>query len=208
MPPHTFGKGRAALESLEKASLADGRLVAMLQDWHRLDCLEAGYPVFDEEAAWWGARMFTRVSWLYLDRASAAADASDLLREEMPGGDRATAHFSADLALRWLPDLHVLARAASPEDPLIEQMRLLGRRAPLSGIGIPWLAEGEKLEGIPHRLAIIQSDAGIWRLLIDRVIERRDREKLTDPAIAESVAVALGAFPRELADGFLDAPRP
>lgn len=196
MPRYPLGKGFECLEKLEAAARTEGRLLGMLHDWHRIDSLEAGSPTFDEEAAWWGARMFLRVAWLYLDRAASEEDSAALLKEDMPRKDTAEAHFSADLTLHWLPDLFKQAQAASPEDPLLGHIRLLAARAPLSGMGISW-----PNPSIPDAL---RAHPGIWRLLIDRVIASRDREKLSDPAIAEAVRTALGSFADVLAKGLLD----
>src|SRR5437867_9387461 len=46
--------------------------------------------------------------------------------------------YSADLALRVLPDVLTLARAASPDDPLVAALREIARRWPLSSVGEPF----------------------------------------------------------------------
>lgn len=204
MPFYPMGKGADFLKQIERSALEDGSLLAMLHDWHRVDSLEAGRPLFDEEAAWWGARMFIRSAWLYLERGTSALHLESLLGEPMPHSDSAAAHFSADLCLRWLPDLYAQARAISPTDPLLTHLRTLASRAPLSGIGIPWKSDDSEAKGPATIPNAAQNDTGIWRLLIDRVIERRDREKLSHPAILNSVRSALGAYADILAKGLLD----
>lgn len=201
---YPMGKGLDFLKQIERSAHDEGSLLAMLHDWHRVDSLEASSPLFDEEAAWWGVRMFVRAAWLYLERGTSAQHLDSLLGEPMPHSDSAAAHFSADLTLRWLPDLYTQARAVSPNDPLLAHLRNLASQAPLSGIGIPWGpddSEPKRPITIPNA---VTNDAGIWRLLIDRVIERRDREKLTHPAVSNSVRVALGSFGDVLAKGLLD----
>lgn len=99
---------------------------------------------------------------------------------------------SADLLLRHLPELHALACSMSSDDPLVAGLESAARRFPLSGVGVP-LAEP-----LPD-LTLLHRHAGLWRLYLDRVIERQDKSRLRDFQVARAVADALGEHAHTLA---------
>jgi hypothetical protein len=98
--------------------------------------------------------------------------------------------YSADLALRVLPDVLALAKAASPDDPLVTALREIARRWPLSSVGEP-LAGADVSPFIDHR--------ALRQLYADRIIARGDASRLDDPRVAQSVREALGAHAADLA---------
>jgi hypothetical protein len=113
---------------------------------------------------------------------------------------------SADLTLRHLPELHAQARSMSPDDPLVMGLESAARRFPLSGVGVP-LAEP-----LPD-LTLLHRHPGLWRLYLDRVIERQDTSRLRDSQVARAVADALGEHAHTLAPKIaaslaLDPPSP
>lgn len=99
---------------------------------------------------------------------------------------------AVDLALRHLPELHHMAKSMSSGDPLVSGLEAAARRFPLSGVGI---ALEEPLPGV----ATLKRHPGLWRLFIDRVIERQDVSRLADPAVRAAVADALGEHALRLA---------
>ena len=115
-----------------------------------------------------------------------------LVREErLPQHPRTAGdHYSADLALRFLPDIWRLAKEAAEGDPLVTTIRELAARWPLSSVGIPDLP-ALAIDGIAEHPALLA-------LYVDRIIERRDRSRLGDPRIREAFLTAIGAH-RELA---------
>ena len=115
-----------------------------------------------------------------------------LVREErLPQHPRTAGdHYSADLALRFLPDIWRLAKEAAEGDPLLTTIRQMAARWPLSSIGIPDLP-APVIDGIAGH-------PSLRTLYVDRIIERRDRSRLGDPRIREAFLTAIGAH-RELA---------
>lgn len=99
----------------------------------------------------------------------------------------ATAHYSADVVLRFLPDAWRLVRAASESDTLAPRLVALGRRWPLSSIGIPGVW--------PARIDAIAADPTLLALYVDRVIERGDKDRLGDTRVRQAVLEALGGHP-------------
>jgi hypothetical protein len=95
--------------------------------------------------------------------------------------------YSADLILRYLPDVFALARGIAREDPLIDGLRSLARAWPLSSVGMPEVREVDVSAFIDH--------PGLRRLYADRIIERNDRSRLGDAAVATAVREAIGAHP-------------
>jgi hypothetical protein len=145
-----------------------------------------------------------------LDIAIAGAAAQTLYRlcqclvhrELMPDqalaqGDRlpdapgtASAHYSADLTLRFLPDAWRLSKEAAEGDPLVATIRELAARWPLSSVGIPDLP-APVIDGIAEHPALLA-------LYVDRIIERRDRSRLSNARIHDAFLTAMGAH-RDLA---------
>jgi hypothetical protein len=96
--------------------------------------------------------------------------------------------YSADLALRVLPDLLKLARAAAPTDPLVEALLGLARQWPLSSVGC-----GQDIERAD--IAAFAENPALRMLYADRIIERQDLSRLDDPRVAADVRRALSIFP-------------
>jgi hypothetical protein len=116
------------------------------------------------------------------------------------GAQAADVCYSADLGLRVLPDVLALARAVSPDDPLVLALREIARRWPLSSVGVqPPLESPPPLDV----LAFINHPS-LRRLYADRIIARGDASRLPDDdRVRAEVRAALGAHARELASSAL-----
>lgn|GEM_PF-2306480 len=99
---------------------------------------------------------------------------------------------AADLTLRHLPELYGMAKSMSSGDPLVSGIEEAARRFPLSSVGIA-------LKGPLPEVVALQRHAGLWRLYIDRVIERQDVSRLVDEHVRLAVADALGEHALQLA---------
>jgi hypothetical protein len=111
--------------------------------------------------------------------------------DRLPDAPRTAAdHYSADLTFRFLPDVWRLAKEAAEGDPLVTTIRQLAARWPLSSVGIPGLA-APAIDGIAEH-------PSLRTLYVDRIIERRDQSRLSNPRIREAFLTAIGAH-RELA---------
>src|SRR5262245_56399356 len=108
--------------------------------------------------------------------------------DRLPDAPRtASAHYSADLTLRFLPDAWRLAKEAAEGDPLVTTIRELAARWPLSSVGIPDFP-APAIDDIAEHPALLA-------LYVDRIIERRDRSRLNDPRIRDAFLTAMGAHP-------------
>jgi hypothetical protein len=101
-----------------------------------------------------------------------------------PAGD-AMAHYSADLTLRFLPDIWRLTKAASELDPLMACLKELAGRWPLSSVGIPGISTCS-IDGFA-------GDRALLALYVDRIIERRDKSRLGDRRVRQMLRSAVGA---------------
>jgi hypothetical protein len=94
--------------------------------------------------------------------------------------------YSVDLALRFLPDVVRLARAAAPDDPLVLRLLLLGRDWPLSSVGVAGV-------GAVNVESFIQ-DRCLRALYVDRILNTEDVGRLDDARVREAARAALGVF--------------
>src|SRR5262249_8722193 len=92
--------------------------------------------------------------------------------------------YSVDLTYRFLPDVLRLARAASPNDPLVEILRGWGRDWPLSSVGIANLNQLDPTSFI--------SDRCLRQLYVDRILREDDVSRLDDPKTRQAVLAAIG----------------
>ncbi len=94
----------------------------------------AGAPIaFDPPTACEAAELVRQSGWALVHREDRLADLKRRLK--MTGPPRtASQHLSADLMLRYLPQILKRARGLDPSDPLIELLGGILRRWPLSGV--------------------------------------------------------------------------
>jgi hypothetical protein len=117
------------------ADHGDGRAAAVLGrafDAYRLDV--AGPPIdFDPAVAVEAGELVRQASWALVSRGDRAEDLAPRLRmSRRPASP--SHHLSADLALRFLPQLHRRARSFDPADPIVPMLAAVLRRWPLSGV--------------------------------------------------------------------------
>jgi hypothetical protein len=112
----------------------------------RLDV--AGPPVpFDGPAALAAAELVWRACWFLLQRGEQEQEAGMFL--QVPRAPRTAAeHLSADLTLRFLPQIHRRARSINADDVLTQRLTEALRQAPLSGV----LADLEEGPSVPIEL--------------------------------------------------------
>lgn len=102
--------------------------------------------------------------------------------------------YSTDLVFRFLPDLFRLARTKSSKDALLIHLRRWGQRWPLSSIGI-----GDKLFLEDHDqkldLTVIEHSEFLTRLYLDRVLQRQDESRISEPWVRQRLQAELGLYP-------------
>jgi hypothetical protein len=117
----------AAKEKAQAAEVLERAYAA-----YRLDV--AGPPIpFDAEVACAAGELVRRASWALIDHGERVEDLGR--RVVMPHGPRGPSdHLSADLVLRFLPQVARRARAIDPSDRLLGLLSGVLRQWPLSGV--------------------------------------------------------------------------
>jgi len=101
--------------------------------------------------------------------------------------DTPSLHYSVDLVFRYLPQVDERARRISESDALLDLLKTLGRRWPLSSVG----TKGCVLDQLPTAL----QHPSLWRMYVDRIISTKDVSRVNIPSVRDAVAAALGPFP-------------
>lgn len=198
---HLTGAGvpRDALRMMEAEAASDPAVGALLREWHGAACeaLAGAAPAFDEAAARWGAAMLFRAAWFYLHRDAPEPELLALLSVTLPVPLSAGAMFSADVALRWLPDIHRMALALAPGDPMLALLQNIAAAHPLSCAALP-PPEGKARTPESAAWQCLRAHPGLWRLFIDRVIAANARWWLHLPEVRAAIREAAGAYAKEL----------
>lgn len=156
-----------------------------LKERHERLSLElAGPPLaFDAEAAAWGAgRLYEACRYLTYRQ-----EGGEVVRKAFAGPapkPTAAAIFGVDLVLRHLPELWTLASGLADDDPLVDEMKKLAARWPLSSVGVKDVEAVDPEPILAHR--------GLQQLYIDRILQKRDRSRLSDPRVRSAALVAIG----------------
>jgi hypothetical protein len=103
----------------------------------------------------------------------------------------AGAMFSADVALRWLPDMHRMALALAPGDPLLALLQNIAAAHPLSCAALP-PPEGKARTPESAAWQCPGAHPGLWRLFIDRVIAANARWWLHLPEVRPALDALAG----------------
>jgi hypothetical protein len=90
-------------------------------------------PVFDEATAMAAAQLTWRACWFLVSHEDPPALVEEQVRMPARAGT-ASSHFSADLILRFLPQIHRRANARSADDVLSKELGTILRQWPLSGV--------------------------------------------------------------------------
>lgn len=144
--------------------------------------------VFSREAALAALRFVYRLCLTLADRAMTEAQVRAVCAGMPPQAVTADELLSTDLALRHLPEIYRMARSMSESDPLIQELEVMAMRFPLSSVGIA-LSQ-------PPDLALLKRNDSLWRLYVDRVLERQDVSRLASPEVSAAVRDALGMHPQ------------
>lgn len=164
-------------------------LAETLTEWDRAARLDAALtpPDFSLPAAVWAAVRLYRGCQFLTYREFSAQIVQQELSAPCPEALTPAVAWSADLTLRFLPDLIALARGISVGDPLVDGLERLACEWPLSSVGVAGLAVLDPAPFLAH--------PSLRRLYVDRILERRDRSRLGLPAVREAVREALGGHP-------------
>ncbi|AZA82267.1 hypothetical protein C1637_09430 [Chryseobacterium lactis] len=150
--------------------------------------------VCNKKAAVWAAKIVYHSAQLYLIRKNTEQNMRSLIPEYKETKDISTV-LSADLALRFLPQIITALHSVDPEDVLIKMLENILTEFHYSGIGhdldlkhINW---GKELEDKTYR-----------KLYLERIVEKRDYKLAEIPLINKLLIAEFGmhkeAFWREL----------
>ena len=155
-------------------------------------------PPFNPAAAGWAARtVYLAIQWIVY-REHTAKELAHLL-PDYPGEATASALLSADLLLRFLPDIITQVRLIDAEDHLVNLLEDKLHRWHYSGVAYPLT---------PERLSFdaVTVDACVYQLYVDRVITHRNVFLAHHPALEEGIRASLGMFAPNFWQDFEDQP--
>jgi hypothetical protein len=179
--------------NLLQTSSEEERLVAdFLKAEYESETLEYPYkpPLYNEKAALYGARTVYVAAQLLLYRENKVEDIAVLL----PGFTAeitASEALSADLCMRFLPDIIIQLKAIDPDDALIPLLDKILGNWHYSGIGYI-----KNMEGL--NFSILTSDKCLNQMYINRVIDKKENKLAALPQLVDSVNASLGNYRTEL----------
>jgi hypothetical protein len=129
-----FHEGRAVLREPPAAALPADALAVLQQAFSGYRLSVAGPLIdFDPQCGGAAAAVLQRACWFLVERGEPAAALEGVLT--LSGPPRSPPeHLSADLTLRYLPQVYRRAKAHDPEDSLAALLADILRRWPLSGV--------------------------------------------------------------------------
>lgn len=149
----------------------------------RLEFLSAEIP-FHREAAVWGAKVLYHSTQLYLIRKNTAKDLEKLIPKSKITADTSSI-LSADLSLRFLPQIVSLLHSADPHDPLIKILEEILTQFHFSAIGyhldlgkVSWEKE--------------LKDKTYRKLYLERIVEKKAYELAEIPYINKLLMADFG----------------
>jgi hypothetical protein len=157
-----------------------------LQQYYEDDCREMPHTATDldiDAALWAAGYLYTTVQFILLRNLDASL--LDTHLRPYTGERTPAAIYSADLTLRYLPDLFVLAKGLSPSDPLIARFYQTAYQWPFSATAIPLDGEVD--------LSVINTHASLRQAYTDRIILARNLQRCALPENLPFVRAALGA---------------
>ncbi len=188
----SHGRVRVSAEADE----ADPAAVAVADAAARAELAGEGPPLSAPVAAW-AARVLEAGCRFLVYRAHDEPAIAAAVGEPCPEVPSPSASYSADLFLRHLPDVVRLARGLAADDPLVTHLTALGRRWPLSSVGLAGVGDADVGPFVGH--------PALLRLYADRIIAHADAGRLGPAAVRQAVRDAVGGFAADLAPGLAAA---
>lgn len=143
-------------------------------------------PKYNAESALWAAKTIYTACQILLYREHQVVELTNLL-PLFAQPITTEAILSADLCLRFLPQILSEAKLIDPEDKVIPILESILNQWHYSGIGL--ILRLDNLDFDP-----IFSNPCLEQLYIDRVIEKKDRKRAELPQMLEKVRATLGNY--------------
>ena len=184
-------KGR--LESFEKNDLDEAK--RLLKDYYDADILEMSHavPGYSEEAALWAAEYLYKAVQLTVIRDAGKEIVEEQLKA-YAGLIDVSAIFSADLMLRYLPQLFHLAKGLAPGDVLVEELRKIALQWPFSSVGVELDNEIED--------DLILENPSLRVTYIDRITMEKNKQRIKKPLVENCIHEAAGQYLAVFWQGF------
>ncbi|WP_404987063.1 hypothetical protein ACI513_09340 [Chryseobacterium sp. M5] len=151
----------------------------------RLDFLSDKIP-FNKEAAIWAAKILYHSAQLYLIRKDTAKDLEKLI-PQYQGEKDVSAILSADLSLRFLPQLLDALQVADSTDPLAKMLENISYQFHYSGIGLDL-----NLEKINWEEEL--KDKTYRKLYLERIVEKKAYKLAEIPYINHLLIAEFGMY--------------
>lgn len=151
----------------------------------RLDFLSDKIP-FNKEAAIWAAKILYHSAQLYLIRKDTAKDLENLI-PQYQDEKNASAILSADLSLRFLPQLFDALQVADSTDPLVKMLENILHPFHYSGIGLDL-----NLEKINWEEEL--KDKTYRKLYLERIVEKKAYKLAEIPYINQLLIAEFGMY--------------
>ncbi|MFN0292524.1 hypothetical protein [Pedobacter helvus] len=165
--------------------------LALLSEYYRTDSLDMPFitPLFHADAALWAAKYIYRATQLILLRDIGEEQIKSLLVDEL-SANTPEEIYSADLMLRFLPDLFKLASGISPEDPLVSKLRETAKKWAFSSVGMD--------EIVVKAPAPVLANPTLRQAYIDRVICKKDFSRIHSEPEHTLLKQTLGIYSDQL----------
>lgn len=142
--------------------------------------------VCDTETALWAAKVVYHSAQLYLIRENTAKDLNKLI-PSFKGKREISALLSADLSLRFLPQIVSALQRADPEDPVVKMLESILKQFHYSAIGSDLDPEGinweEELKDKTYR-----------KLYLERIVEKKAYQLAEIPYINRLLIGEFGIY--------------
>jgi hypothetical protein len=153
---------------------------------HRLN-LPGEPPAWDSAVGRWASRLLYDACRALVHREIESEEVARTLSTPPPSHGTPSAHYSADVPFRALPDVLRLARGVSPDDPLTIRLLDVARTWPLSSVGVAHLG--------PLDITGFIDDLSLRRTYVQRIVHHNDFDRLDDERVRLEVRSLLGAYP-------------
>ncbi|WP_316793772.1 hypothetical protein [Pedobacter frigoris] len=151
-------------------------------------------PDFDSDAALWGARVVYVAAQLLLFRQHKSENLKDLISDFSQAPTPAMM-LSADLCMRFLPDILHQLKYIDPEDVLIDLLEGILRKWHYSAVAYPLDCNNMSFENLDQDQCFLQ-------LYLNRIVEYKNLSLAHHVFFASRVAANLGIYASELWNDF------
>lgn len=167
-------------------------VIAFLEDEYKMESFGYPYtcPAFNEQAALWGAKTIYTAAQLMLYREHKEADLSQLLPDLSTNPD-SSEMLSADLCMRFLPDILKQLKRIDGEDKLISLLE--DKLVCWHFSGVNYLLD---IQQINFENSV--SNPCLHQLYADRIILNKKMQLAKHPAFESLIAAGLGMYAAEL----------